>query len=171
MAAPSKEVSRERERVAWSLRQQGWTQQRIADQLGVSQPAVLMMLGRVESRLAVEFREQAEQIKARQTAILETVADEVLQQWRRSCEDGVTVARVEGRTHTTKDGDIMQLPDQVTTTIEGQSGNPGLIAQARGTFADIRGIWGLDAPQKREDNGTVYHKVYLDYPADDPPTP
>jgi hypothetical protein len=32
--------------------------------------------------------------------------------------------------------------------VEGQSGNPSLVAQLRGAMADVRTIWGLDAPQK-----------------------
>jgi predicted transcriptional regulator len=144
------EVSREREREAWRLRQQGWTQQRIADRLEVTHQAVDVMLSRIEKRLAAEFREQAEQMKGRQTAVLEQILDEALEQWRRSTEDAVTEVTVKGKV-TGKGGKGKEGTDkdesraQVTRTVEGQTGNPALLAQARGALADIRSIWGLDA--------------------------
>jgi predicted transcriptional regulator len=153
---PPKEVSDERKRIAWRLRQQGWTQQRIADHIGVTQQAVDVMLSVIEKQLAVEFKEQAAQIKARQTAMLEDMTDETLQQWRRSYEDAVTEVTVKGKTTGGKgeggaDGDKSRA--QVTRTVVGQSGNPSLIAQARGTLSDIRSIWGLDAPKREELTG------------------
>lgn len=165
---PSKEVSRENEREAWRLRQLGWTQRRIAAHLGISQPGVWDMLDRVEENLAAEFREHAEKVKARQTAILEQTLEETLEDWRRSREDHVTEVTVKGKV-TGKGGRGKEGAEkdesraQVTRTVEGQTGNPALIAQARGTMADIRSIWGLDAPKKQEHTGPDGEpfKVYL----------
>lgn len=157
-AVPPKEVTRDNEREAWLLRKQGWTQERIAGRLGLSQQAVCTMLARIEKKLAAEFRDQAEEIKARQTALLETLADEVLTQWRRSCEEAFTEVTVKGKTTGGKGksgAENDQSKAQITTTREAQSGNPALIAQARGTLADIRDIWGLDAPKKNEHTGAA----------------
>lgn len=150
MAKVPEELSRQREREAARLRWQGWTQQRIADQLGVTQQAVDVMLQRIERRLAEEFKEQAAEIKARQTAQLEQVVDETLTQWRRSYEDAVTEVTVKGKT---EGGKADSMKAQVTRTVVGQSGNPGLIGQARGAMADIREIWGLNAPKRNEHSG------------------
>lgn len=166
MAKATTEVTREREREAWRLRQQGWTQQRIADRLEVTHQAVDVMLFRIEKRLAAEFREHAEEMKARQTAVLEQVMDEALEQWRRSTEDAVTEVTVKGKV-TGKSGKGKddapkdESRAQVTRTVEGQTGNPALLAQARGALADIRSIWGLDSskappePPPAGDGGTV----------------
>jgi len=158
MGRVSQEVSKEREREAWRLRQHGWTQQRIADQLGVTHQAVDLMLSRIEKKLAEQFKEQAAEIKARQTAILEVVTDEALTQWRRSCEDAVTEVTVKGKV-TGKGGKAQGSGDkdesraQVTRTVVGQSGNASLLAQARGAMSDVRTIWGLDAPKREEWTG------------------
>lgn len=177
-ATPKPEVSREREREAWRLRTLGWTQQRIADHLGVAQQSVWDMLSRVEKKLAAEFKDQAEEIKARHTALLETLADEVLTQWRRSCEDGVTEVTVKGKVTGGKgksgaDGD--QSKAQITTTREAQSGNPALIAQARGTLSDIRAIWGAEAPKRQENTGAgggpmIFSEVLVERRPEEPET-
>lgn len=168
MAKATTEVTREREREAWRLRQQGWTQQRIADRLEVTHQAVDVMLFRIEKRLAAEFREHAEEMKARQTAVLEQVMEEALEQWRRSTEDAVTEVTVKGKV-TGKGGRSKEGADkdesraQVTRTVEGQTGNPALLEKAMKAMEGIRSIWGLDAPKKQEHSGPDGEpfKVYL----------
>lgn len=155
-ASPKPEVTRDREREAWSLRVQGWTQQMIADHLGVTQPAVWDMLQRTERKLAAQFKDRAEHIKLEQTEQLEWIATQALKQWHRSCEDGVTEVTVKGKTTGTKGakgeaGD--QSKAQVTRTVVGQSGNPALLEKALKAMADIRAIWGAEAPRKLEGSG------------------
>lgn len=137
------------------MRVQGWTQQMIADHLGVTQPAVWDMLQRTEKRLAAQFKDQAEEIKARHTEQLEYIANQALAQWHRSCEDGVTEVTVKGKTTGTKGkgeaGD--QSKAQVTRTVVGQSGNPALLEKALKAMSDIRAIWGAEAPRKVEGSG------------------
>lgn len=165
------EIVRDRERAAWELRLQGWTQERIAEELGISQPTVCKILRRVESRLAEEFREHAEEVKARQAAILERIAAEALRQWERSCQDAVRVTVETGRAKATEMG-LIHLPDKEVTTTEGQSGNPALLAQAREALADIRAIWGMDAPKRQEHTGAgggpiAISEVVIELPAEE----
>lgn len=51
-AGPPKQVTRERERRAWELRQRCWTEARIAAELGVATSTVCYMLQRKEKELA-----------------------------------------------------------------------------------------------------------------------
>lgn len=154
----------DRKMEAWRLRVQGWTQARIADELKMTQQAVSQLLKKTETELAAEFLGEAAEIKARQTAQLEAVYEEAMDQWRRSCEDAERNQVVSGRVKATDMGLTIDLPDLVTKTTEGQSGNPALLEKAMKALADIRAIWGLDAPQKKDvTSGGEPFKVYAGF--------
>ena len=124
----SKEQSREWERRAWELRQQGWTQGRIAVALGVDSSAVCRILARLRERYLRELTRKISRYKAEQTAQLEHLYDRALQAFEMS-----------------------QLPE-----VLGGSARPGdhrFLEQARSVLADIRKIWGLDAPTQLEHAG------------------
>ena len=142
-----------REMEVWRLRVlQNLSQAEVAERVGLSQQAVSKILSRLQERFAAEFVEQVKAHKEEHTAVLQQVASEALEQWRRSCEDGVSVATVTGRVKATEGG-VFELPDQVTRTVAGQCGNAALLAQARGALADIRAIWGAEAPKRAEMSG------------------
>lgn len=153
---------------AWRLRVQGWTQGKIAAELNVTQQSVSEMLQKIEARLAEQFTAEALEIKARQTAQLEAVYEEAMEQWRRSCQDLQREQVVSGRVKVTEMGGVYNLPDQHTTTVEGQSGNPALLEKAMKALADIRAIWGLDAPKKTDvTSGGEPFKVYAGFSPED----
>ncbi len=149
-------------RQAWDLRvTKHWSLRKIADELGIAHTTVQQMLRTVEQRLAKEFVGHAERIKARQSAQLEHMAAQALEQWYRSCGELVSVTVTSGRVQVQKlresDGEgytetyeIVSLPDLTTTATQEQTGNPQLLAQARGALEDIRAIWGMDAPKKTD---------------------
>ena len=153
-----KEVKAEFERRAWEMRISGEKNlAAIAAELinpatgkPISTSTVSRMLSRVEQRLAKEFANKAEHVKARQTAQLERLFDEALDAWRRSKEPAETVTVTQGRAATTREGEVVPLPDQVVRQAREQTGDPRFIEQARGALADIRAIWGLDAPKKQD---------------------
>ncbi|HEV8178334.1 MAG TPA: hypothetical protein VGP44_11695 [Gemmatimonadales bacterium] len=160
-ARPPIQVTREREQEAWRLRQRFWTEQRIADHLGIDQTTVSKMLDRVERDLAVKFEAEALPIKARQTAQLQEIANEAFAAWERSKEDGEKETVITGRIKWTDEGGAIPLPDQVTRSVEGQSGNPALLEKAINALAEIRKIWGWDAPAKADvTSGGEPFKVY-----------
>lgn len=142
---------RQREQDIWRLRVSGLTQLEIADRMQMTQGAVSQALKRLGERYGREFVEEQRQVKLQQTAILEQTASEAFTQWRRSCEDAVSEVTVKGKTEGGEKGG--QNRAQVTRTIEGQSGNPALLAQARGALSDIREIWGMNAPARLEASG------------------
>lgn len=150
------ELSRERERVAWELRQQLWTEPRIADHLGVTKQAVSAMLKRVSVRVLAELKENVELVKADQTAQLQWIASEATTAWHHSKQDAQTVKTVVGPQG--EDDGLGTATIKEETTVKGQAGDPALLSQARGALADIRSIWGLDAPEKVEVQSEV--KLY-----------
>jgi hypothetical protein len=164
----SKEELANIEREAWHLRVKGWTTYRIAAHLGVHATTIARMLARIEKRLADRFEKDAHQIKGRQTEILERIAEVALEQFERSCEDAEKRRTVSKRVSSKPAGEerasdmLSDVPDDLeesafvieeTTEVTGQSGNPALLAQARGALADVRTIWGLDAPKRQELTG------------------
>lgn len=158
MSAPNKvpkEVTTERDRRAWELRQKGWTTRHIAEELTVDHSTICRALSRVETRLAKQFEQDALRIKARHTAQLEHIADEAMQAWERSKLDA-EMERVTDKDVTLDggmEGTKVMLPATETTTVHekrGQAGNPSFLSEARAAQADIRSIWGLDAPKKTD---------------------
>jgi hypothetical protein len=157
------EATRNDERRAWELRCQCWTIRRIADELGLDESTVGKMLKRKEKALAAEFREEAEEIKARQTEQLALIAEQALAAWERSQQDAISETTKSGLFTVNKTtGEVIACPEQVSVTRAGQSGNPALLAQAMKALADARAIWGLDAPKKSEVAATgEVQKVYV----------
>lgn len=166
------EVTREREARAWELRQRCRTTRQIAHELDIDHSTVVRMLDRVEKRLLESVNADVLQVKLRQTQQLERLLSEAVSEWERSklpVEVERTVTKATELTgqevaplwpETGEDEEPTGAPKpqvtlpavEVTTTreVRGQTGNPALLAQARGALADIRAIWGLDAPQKQD---------------------
>jgi predicted transcriptional regulator len=154
---PRSEISAEREKRVWALRQRGWLQARIAAELKVSQQAVSLALARIEKRVYEELSATVAQTKARQTAQLEHICAEAIAAWERSLEDATGEDSTEESVEIPAKNadadagasDVAVVPVKVKTrrTRRGQSGNPQLLAQALAALASIREIWGLDAPK------------------------
>lgn len=163
------EVVRDRERKAWDLRQRFWTEARIAQELGISQPAVSKILRRVETRLADRFAKRASRIKARQTAQLEVIATEAFDAWLHSKTPQLTertTKKAGGPPRSEAQADpgggqdegepagveAVDLTFEVVTLNESRTHHcdSSLLNQARAALADIRSIWGLDSPKKSE---------------------
>lgn len=160
-----KEVTAERESKAWAMRQKMMTEAQIAQELGITQPAVSVMLKRIASRMATELSGKVQELKATQTGQLEYIAAEALAGWERSklnaemlrtvTEEVALKSEVE-----TLDDDgqpvrrkkvILPVAKTTTTkTVEGQAGDPRFLDQARGALGDIRDIWGLESPKKTD---------------------
>jgi hypothetical protein len=124
----SQEQAREHERRAWELRQEGWTQTRIAAALDLDRASVHHILHRVSLRVLAELSQDAKARKAEQDAQLSYLLDEALLAWRRSC--GVT-----------------SDPQTGAPTPPTQPGDPRFLAEARAVLADVRKLWGLEPGQ------------------------
>ncbi len=87
---PTKET-RDREKQVWLLRCKCWTEQRIANELGIDQATVSRMLKRKAESLSLQLAQEASAMKAAQSAQHEHIAMEAMEAWEASKEDAVTV--------------------------------------------------------------------------------
>lgn len=128
------ELSRQRAARAWSLRCQGRTHQQIADDLGVTRQAVAKMLERESDRYLKECGADVARHKAAQDAILNETLSALLESWRSS----------------------LPAPGGPPASPHSRNpwGDPRYVEQARGVLADLRKLWGLDAPVRTQSEVT-----------------
>jgi predicted transcriptional regulator len=121
----------------------GWSQHHIAADLGISQAAVSKLLKRIETRVLRELAETIERHKARQTLRLEHQYAEAMRAWDASKAD--TTRRRQRKTHGRSGGSDATIAE---VTVENRHGDPRYLEVARKALADVRKVWGLDAPRE-----------------------
>ncbi len=134
----NKEITQHREMRAFELRQQLWTHERIAKDLGVERSAVTKMLKRINKRYSDRLAEEVKRIRAEHTLHLEHMADEAMQAWIASKQP----AKDARRRKTVRRG------EEEENRVQTQNADPRFLAEARAALADIRDIWGVDTPSK-----------------------
>ena len=134
---------RARELRVMGLAAQGWSQREIAADVGISQPAVCKILHRVEARVIGELTATVERQKVRQTLRLEHLYTEAVRAWEAS--KGEITRR---RQRKVTDGSPGEGTTVVEVTVENRYGDPRFLDLGRRVLADLRALWGLDAPQK-----------------------
>ena len=118
---------------AWRLRtEKGWTQRRIAIELGCSLPMVNYYLKLERKDFGRRHIELVEEVSSENLHTLQHILGEAMTAWEKSC--------------TPLD---VKLPDGSIVQKE-RSGDPRYLEQARGIMADMRKIVGADAPEKKE---------------------
>ena len=123
---------------AFKLRVQGWSQPRIADELGMTQQGVSKALKRATQKFAKAYLEDVKQIKNERVAQLEHVANEAIEAWYKSKEaKKSTRFKVKG----IKDSDKPTVGEK-TNIEENQFGDPRYLEQFRKAKSDIRDILG-----------------------------
>lgn len=128
------------ERRAWDMRvRELRTLRSIADELGVADTTVLRALRRVEQRLAAEFAEQAAEIRARQVAQLEALAEDALAEYQRSKLPAEVEIETRGPTGRT-----------VRTETRVRTGDSALLGRAIEALAGINRLLGLEAPRRTD---------------------
>src|SRR5205823_4360578 len=80
------ETVRHREVVAWTSRKQGRTQGQIAEELGISQPAVSKILRRVDRRTLKRLERDVKLVKVKQAERLDELYQEAMWAWNDSKE-------------------------------------------------------------------------------------
>ena len=121
----------------------GWSQQQIAADLGVTQAAVSKILDRVERRVLRELTATVERHKARHTLRLEHLFAEAMRAWDQSKAD--TTRRRQRKSDGGPGGPGATVAELV---VENQHGDARYLEAARKALADLRTLWGLDAPQR-----------------------
>ena len=147
-----RELTIQREKEVWLYRQKCWTQERIASQLKISQPAVAKILKRLSKRYSEQVIEDIDRVKTEQIYQLEHIADEAMQAWDRS--------KLAENTKMVKspavidNGKVTPLSaGSQTTIVRDLDGDHRYLATAMKAKEDIRKILGADAPQKNEITG------------------
>ena len=133
---------RTRELRAMALTALGWSQPKIAADLGISQAAVCKLLKRIETRLFRELSETVQRQSARQALRLDHLYAEAIRGWNESKAD--TTRRRQRKTQGGK-GDGATVAELV---VENEHGDPRYLDVALKALADLRKLLGLDAPQK-----------------------
>jgi hypothetical protein len=113
------------------------TVKEISRSVGITESKVRYGIDRVEKKLLDIMARRIARLKVRQTNFLELIQQEAMSAWRDSKKDRTTITRERG---VAPGGEI----DKVSEKVEGQTGNPAYLEQARSALADIRKIWGLD---------------------------
>ena len=126
-------------------------QRAIASAFHVSQQYVSQTVRKIDQWLAPQWMESIREMKANHTERLLHIFREAMAAWERSKLDAVAVTTKTGN----KPGEQGGPYDETATQTRGQSGNPTFLSEARGALAEIRKIWGADAPLKVEHSGEV----------------
>lgn len=131
--AQKKERSLALKNECWALRQRGWTQEKIAEHLKLTQGAVSQKLKEACEEYRKLYLGSVERVQNEQIAFLENVILEATAAWERSKE--TRKKKSQG-----KNGEVI--------SIESQEGDPRYLNVALKAKEDIRKITGADAPIK-----------------------
>lgn len=117
-------------------------QRQIAMDLGISQAAVSKILARADRRALSDQGELLIRMKGQQTLQLDHIRQQSMAAWHASKAEATRrrQRRVE------RAADEPQTIAEVT--VESSYGDARYLAEARAALADLRKLWGLDAPQK-----------------------
>jgi len=136
-------VARERRAVEMAIA--GHSQHEIAHELQVSQPAVCKILRRADERALVEITDRVERHKVRQSQRLERIYVEATRAWEASKAD---TTRRRQRKSDPEGGGSGAGQTIAEIVVETRHGDPRYLDVSRRTLADLRKVWGLDAPQQ-----------------------
>jgi DNA-binding CsgD family transcriptional regulator len=137
----------------WQLLSEGKTPSAIARDVGIARQSVHRIIRRVEARYHDAIASSVGRLKARQARALEAVLDEALDAWERSKQPARRVRKETGRSGTShSDSGNGARTDLNRTDVQSRVGDPRFLAEAREALADLRKLYGLDAPKSGESN-------------------
>ena len=138
----------QRQARAWELRQRGWTQFRIAKELGCNQGTVSRLLARVYKRALARLDKHAARERAVQVEQLNHVVDESLEAWERSKKPRKRSSRRTG-------GAGKGAGDATTIEAQERDGDPVFLSTAMQAMDRIRQLLALDVSIAKEDASGV----------------
>lgn len=135
-----------RTRRAVDLAIEGWTQQEIAADLHVSQAAVSKIVRRADERALQDLSATVQRQKVRQTQRLERVIREATRAWEQS--KGDATRRRQRKRERDGHGEPGGAETVAEVVVDTRHGDPRYLDAIRKALADLRKVWGLDAPQQ-----------------------
>lgn len=125
---------------------QGFTTREVAAEHGIDHTTVSRIGHAVDKWLRPQWMEHILDIRVRHCESLMHVFQEAMAAWEKSKTDAVTITEKSGNSGGEKGGPY----DEKATQTKAQAGNPSFLAEARSALAEVRKIWGADAPAKTE---------------------
>src|SRR5688500_10405890 len=120
----------------------GRTQHQIAAALDISQPAVSKIARRLEERLLADVAYKVDRQRAKQTMRLEFIYQEAIHAWHESKQE---IQRRRQRRTGHGGADATTIAEVIS---ENGHGDPRFLDEARRALADLRKVWGVDAPEQ-----------------------
>lgn len=156
----------ERKKRAWELAQQGWSETRIALELGVDQSTISRYLTSLAKRTLTQLEDEVIRAKATQLRQLEHIIDEAFQAWQASKTPEQTISKRIVPGDIDEEGNRGESQEVVTTRVRGQSGDSRHLKTALDAMADARKLLGLD---KAEPSGMLtmsdVQKIFNELPS------
>ena len=121
---------------------EGHTQRETADAVGITQAAVSAIVRRVEERLLADLAYKVDRQRARQTLRLEHVYRQSMQAWQDSKQEGLRRRQRKTENDSSTGSTVAELIS------ENRYGDPRFLDEARKALADLRKVWGVDAPER-----------------------
>jgi DNA-binding CsgD family transcriptional regulator len=144
VTSQSQALAREREARVWTLVAQGKSPGYIAQELGYKLNSVYVLIRRIEKRYNEMTVASMGEMKARQVHQLQSIVEASLQAFEESKKPASKVTHEKG----TMGGERGETDIDITkSTVEKQVGDHRFLETAVHCLADIRGIYGLDAPK------------------------
>ena len=116
----------------------------IGQEFDITPQRVCQIAEEIDKYLVPHFMDKIRQTKVRHTGHLHHMFQQAMAAWEKSKLDPH-----EETNHVNEDGDSSHTLKRKTT-----AGDPTFLNQARAILADIRKIWGADAPAPKDDSGT-----------------
>jgi len=120
----------------------GRSEIKIAEELGITQQGVSKILTRMSTRYLKANSDMVARQLAEQTMILQYTLEESIAAWERSKQDANS--KLASKTSNAKFGDTTYQSLKTTELY----GDPRFLESIRETLADLREIWGVNAPKK-----------------------
>lgn len=160
-AKQSNARARDLELRIWRLLSEGKTPSAIARDVCIARQSVHRIIRRVEAKYNEAIGTTVERLKARQARALWAVVDEATDAWERSKQPARRVRKQTGRSGGPRSGDShgAALTNLTRTDVQSRVGDPRFLTEAREALADIRKLYGLDAPK----SGTSLEQTTVAY--------
>lgn len=122
----------------------------IAARMHVSQATICRDVHKIQEDFRKRHHEDVDLWKQKQVDALERIFETAMAAWEASHLPVETITTRTGLARLDREGGITELPQEVSHSITGQTGNSAYLEKAMKALADIRAILGLDAPKRSD---------------------